>query len=162
MPVETISSNTTSNDHFKDWSAKPPTRGFNEHPSYAGEALFPTTERNFKTSTSLVHRSMPLPKKNRILRKNVEAKGSYKLEGPMDLSSNYRETYVKFADPERAKLADPEKKSRIFSAAASNPFPSVTQSRSDYVYYLNPQRPKLADCNPYESNLNEQLYPGNV
>lgn len=37
VSVESLSSNTTAKEHFKDWNARPPTRGYNEHPSYAGE-----------------------------------------------------------------------------------------------------------------------------
>jgi hypothetical protein len=37
VSVESLSSNTTAKDHFKDWNARPPTRSYNEHPSYAGE-----------------------------------------------------------------------------------------------------------------------------
>lgn len=122
--------------------------------------MFPTTERNFKTHTSSVHDSKELPKKSKKLNVNVEAKGSYKLEGPMDLNSNYRETFVKFDDVERTKSINPETKSKIFSTGNTKPFSATTQSRSDYVLYLNHQRAHLADCNPYESNLNEQIYPG--
>ena len=122
--------------------------------------MFPSTERNFKTHTSSVHDSKELPKKSKKLNVNVEAKGSYKLEGPMDLNSNYRETFVKYEDVERAKLFNPETKSKIFSNG-SKPFSATTQSRSDYVVYLNHQRAPLADCNPYESNLNEErMQPG--
>ena len=124
------------------------------------KALFPTTERCFKTQTSSVHDSKELPKKSKQFKTNIEAKGSYKLEGPMDFNSNYRETFVKFNDVERAKLFNPENKSKIFSTP-NKPFSATTQSRSDYVLYLNHQRAPLADCNPYESNLNEQIYPGN-
>ena len=38
VSVESLSSNTTTKEHFKNWNTKPPIRGYNEHPSYAGES----------------------------------------------------------------------------------------------------------------------------
>ena len=100
VSIEKLPSNTTAKEHFRDWNAKPPSRGFNEPPSYAGDgmrkfyldikkrnlinfnflALFPTKERNFVTSTSSVHQPIPVPKKTK-LNAGVEMKGSIRLEG---------------------------------------------------------------------------------
>ena len=39
VSIEKLPSNTTAKEHFRDWNAKPPSRGFNEPPSYAGDGM---------------------------------------------------------------------------------------------------------------------------
>lgn len=70
---------TTKQEHFREWNTRIPSRGYNEHPSYAGEALFPTKERSFNTSTSTVHKPIDVTKYG-VLPK-VEAKGNLVTEG---------------------------------------------------------------------------------
>ena len=51
-----LSDKTTSKDHFKQWNQNDgPVKAFNEWPSYAGDSLFPTAERNFATTTGTFH-----------------------------------------------------------------------------------------------------------
>ena len=51
-----VSDKTTSNEHFKAWSQPSgPVKSFTDWPSYAGETLFPTSERNFATTTATFH-----------------------------------------------------------------------------------------------------------
>jgi len=79
MKSENIFSNKTTNmDHFQG-IIQPITKGFSEHPSYAGSHLFPTGERNFSTITNSVHCLKTLPKKSHIPK--AEIKGSLITEG---------------------------------------------------------------------------------
>lgn len=77
----------------------------------------------------------------------------------MDMGTNYRETYIKYSDYEPVKKHVPVQ-NEIVSPNKST-IPSITQTHHDYGYKQT--RPaKLADCNPYISNLDQLLYPGNM
>lgn len=75
----------------------------------------------------------------------------------MTLETNYRETFVKFKDPERTKLIVP--KSTI-TYEPRKPFLNKSQTSLDFVAYSNHKPPRAAECNPFVSNLNDQIYPG--
>lgn len=83
QPNASISSNTTTQDHFKDWQMRMPSRGYAEHPSYAGESLFPTKERNFKTSTNMVHQPIDVTKLEALQKADV--KGTLVSEGELQI-----------------------------------------------------------------------------
>ena len=86
----------------------------------------------------------------------------------MDFETNYRKTFMQHPNFERAKTFLPTHNSTlIFNNNNNNDknkkisFQSMTQTKSDFPIYPDHRPPKPADCNPYVSNLNEQLYPGN-
>ena len=81
----------------------------------------------------------------------------------MDLNTTNRNTYIKHINPERAQLIDPTKKpSESTLRTTAVPMQSLTQTRSDYVFHKGFRPPKLADVDPYLSDLNRQIYPGNM
>ena len=153
---ETISGKTTNKEHFKDWNNQATARGFSEHPSLAGSHLFPTSERNFDTSTGTFHEPKKLPKKNYL--GNSEMKGSLRSEGEMDMATNYRDTFVKHKNAERSQIIVP--RADIVLNPNKNSAPSITQTKTDFVFHANHHPPKPADCNPFVSNLNKDIYPG--
>ena len=77
----------------------------------------------------------------------------------MDLKTNYRDTYVKYKDPERAKTIHPNQNDIINDKKPL--LTSTTQTRSDFVQYPYHMPPKPADVNPYNSNLDRYIYPSN-
>ena len=77
-PVEGFSTKTTSKEHYQG-IVQPVARGYTDYPSYAGDSLFPTSERNFKTVNNSVHHKMELPKKSNLLKSEI--KGSLVIEG---------------------------------------------------------------------------------
>jgi hypothetical protein len=83
----------------------------------------------------------------------------------MDFQTNYRKTFMQHPGFERAKTFIPNHNSTlIFNSDDKNKkisFESITQTKSDFPIYPDHRPPKPADFNPYISNLNEQLYPGN-
>ena len=76
--VNSFLNKSTNMEHFQG-IIQPITKGFSEHPSYAGSHLFPTAERNFDTITNSVHCLKALPKKSHIPK--AEMKGSLTTEG---------------------------------------------------------------------------------
>lgn len=160
VSTEKISGNTTNKDHYVGWSGAFPKREANEYPSYAGDALFPTRERSFHTSTNSVHKALKLPKRGLTIT-NFEIRGSLKNEGEIDMATNYRDTFVKFKNVERTKKILPNSQGVMVVKDLSKIKPGITQTHSDYVSYPNHHPPRPADCNPFNSDLNKQiLYPG--
>ena len=81
----------------------------------------------------------------------------------MDMNTTNRNTYVKYANPERAQLFDPYKNSETTNLKTNaTPMQSVTQSKSDFVFHQNFQRTKPANVDPYMSDLDRQIYPHNM
>jgi hypothetical protein len=81
-----VSDKTTTNEHYKAWSQENPVRAFTEWPSYAGESLFPTAERNFSTTTATFHPPiLNVPPAKSIIR--IENKGSLGAFGKKNFSN---------------------------------------------------------------------------
>ena len=74
-----VSDRTTSNEHYKAWYQTMPVKSFTEWPSFAGESLFPTSERNFATTTATFHPPMlnVQPAKSFIRIENKGSLGSF-------------------------------------------------------------------------------------
>ena len=153
-----MSTKTTNKEHFQDWNTQLITKSFSEHPSLAGTHLFPTSERKFETSTGTFHVRKALPKKSQLIDRS-EMKGSLRNEGEMDFDTNYRGTFIKYNNPEMVKKILPQ--NDIVLNPNKNRTPNITQTKTDFVFYPNHQPPKQADCNPFASDLNRDIYPGN-
>lgn len=80
-PAESMQSKSTTKEHFKG-IVQPVAKGFYEHPSFVGEHLFPTTERNFQTITNTVHDKKELPKKSNLPKSEI--KGNLTTEGEIN------------------------------------------------------------------------------
>ncbi len=157
LPGSSFASKTTSNEHFKDWKYNR-AKSFADHPSFAGESLFPTHERNFETSTNSAHYEMAIPKK--VLLLQSDAKGSLALEGNMEFNSAYRDnyqSYPSFDGPPKPII--PNKNEVIFTKSKFKP--SITQNQKDFIFHADHRPPKPADCNPFISKIDQDLYPGN-
>jgi len=80
----------------------------------------------------------------------------------MELATNYRDAYVKFENAEKAINAKPVQNANVLSTNnKQNPL-NKTQNQVDFKPHLNHQPPKMANTNPFVSNLDKQLYPGNT
>lgn len=77
----------------------------------------------------------------------------------MNLHTNYRDTFVKFQNPERTKPILPQSSSDVVYES-NRPFLNKSQTSLDFIRYPDhkPARPIAADY--YMSNLNNLLYPG--
>jgi hypothetical protein len=155
---EKLSSSTTSNEHFLNWKAGMPSRGFSEMPSYVGHYLFPTREREFKTSTGLTFTTLDLSKPK--IYKRSENQGNLKPEGEMDLNTNYRDEYIKFKEIDRAKKVSPDSHSSKIFSKDKIPILGVTQNKLDFKFYPDHRPPQPFDHDFYASDLNKHLYPG--
>jgi hypothetical protein len=152
---------STTKEHFKGLPNKPNiTRASGELPSYAGYAIFPTSERNFSTTTLTTHKEFKNVPLTKPFLKNENTSARIVDKGDMEFETVNRETYIKHENAERAKLVDPQGNQNIIS----NPIPmkSISQTRHDYIFYANHKPPTIQPNNPYDSNLNEIVYPGNV
>lgn len=159
IPSDKLSSLTTTREHFKTWSQKEQPKAFNEMPSFAGEMLFPTGERNFSTTTSSVHKGMfNVPRTKPFMRN--ENSDSIKQSGSFEGDTNYRETFKHHVNAERAQLIDPTKnQTNNVVVAQLTPMKCISQTRSDYVFHKNGRPSTQAQCDPYQSNLIEHIYP---
>ena len=79
IPTDKFASNTTTNDHYKNWNADLPPKSFIDPPSFAGQHLFPTQERNFETMSSLTYQPLEYSKREAFNRS--ENIGHLKPEG---------------------------------------------------------------------------------
>jgi hypothetical protein len=62
LPIAKMSGDTTSKEHFKQWALSADgNNAYAELPCIANEAIFPSKERNFATTTSSVHKYMTAP-----------------------------------------------------------------------------------------------------
>ena len=175
-PAESMQTESTTKQHFKG-IVQPVSKGFYEHPSYVGDYLNPTSERNFQTMTNMFHDKKELPKKSNYskseIKGNLTTEGKFKFVikkinlnlyllifkiGEMDLGTNYRETFVKYSDYEPVKKILPNQNEMLISSTKMM-IPSITQTHHDFGYKPS-QPPKPADCNPYVSNLDQLIYPG--
>lgn len=66
-----ICSNTTANDHYKNWEIKTKSKGFSEHPSYAGDSLFPNRQRTFVTSNKNFYQPVDITKLEHNQKKEI-------------------------------------------------------------------------------------------
>jgi hypothetical protein len=80
----------------------------------------------------------------------------------MELVTNYRDAFVKFDNAERAVNAKPGQNSNVISTNNKEEKKlNQTQNQIDFKPHLNHQPPKMANTNPFLSDLDKQLYPGN-
>lgn len=161
VPSKKFVGQSTTKEHFKGWSDNTNiTHTYSELPSYAGYALFPTSERNFATTTSTTHKEFKNVPVTKPFLKNESTSAQIIDKGKMDFETVNRETYIKHENAERAQLADPQGNQNVIS----NPIPmkSISQTRHDYIFYANHKPPSIQFTNPYDSNLNEIVYPGNI
>ncbi len=83
----------------------------------------------------------------------------------MELATNYRDAFVKFTNPEKAVNAKPVQNANVLSTnnKEEKKFSvNKTQNQVDFKPHLNHQPPKMANTNPFLSNLDKHLYPGNT
>lgn len=78
----------------------------------------------------------------------------------MALNTNYRDTFVKYQNFERQKAIVPKTNNETVIFESHRPTLSKSQTSMDFIRYPNFQPPKPANCNPYISDLNNQIYPG--
>lgn len=159
IPSDKLSNLTTTREHFKVWSQREQQlKTCTEMPSFAGEMLFPTSERNFSTTTSSVHKGMfNVPRTKPLLRN--ENSDSIKQGGSFDGDSNYRETFKHHLNAERAQLFDPTKNQANNVVPHQVPMKSISQTKNDYVFHKNGRPSTQAQCDPYQSTLTEHIYP---
>lgn len=155
LPVDAFASKTTSNEHFKDWDYSLPAKAFAELPSFAGQALFPTKERTFVTSTKSVHDTKKLPKKSELLK--MEARGNLCIEGSMEFNTSMRDSFVDYPNFEATQPFIPKKSESMIKGNFKT---SSTQNQRDFKFHPNHRPPRPADCNPYLSKVENDLYPG--
>lgn len=167
MSVEPLSSSTTNKENYKRWDMPKLERGYTEYPTLAGYSLFPTSERQFKTSTGEFHKAFENPPKRALVTK-ADVKSSIALEGDMNLGTNYRDSFVRFNSVERVKKIVPSNQMESVSLSVdgvAKPRPnfslSKSQTKADYVHHFDHRPAKPADCNSFVSHLDEQIYPGN-
>lgn len=79
----------------------------------------------------------------------------------MELGTNYRDTFVKYADVERVQKITPRNQGDQVLSNKKAIISGVTQTKSDFIFYPDHQPPKLAEVNQYISNVGTDLYPGN-
>ena len=156
LPVDSFSSKTTTNDHYLDWKNKKRVKSYSDHPSHAGESLFPTGERHFETSTHAVHHQMKLPNKTLLL--NSSAKGSLTIDGDMEFNSAYRDNYPSYPSFELTKKIVPNQNEIMFNKGKFKP--SITHNQKEFVFYPDHRPPKPANTNPFVSQIDHDLYPG--
>lgn len=76
-----LSDKTTTKEHYKIWErVEPPSKPYIEMPSTAGDMLFPTTERNFQTTTALFHPPLLNVPRTKLIQR-IENQGSISLSG---------------------------------------------------------------------------------
>ena len=155
LPGTLFTSKTTNNEHYQDWENKQPARGYNEHPSYVGSALFPTAERNFETSTNKVHDLKKIPK----AQKRMETKGTLAVEGNMEFNTCNRDTFVNYPDFKMTQKIVPVQNEALKPKGKLKA--GVSQNSVDFVFHAEHRPPRPADCNPYLSKIENDIYPGN-
>ncbi|CAF0808934.1 unnamed protein product [Brachionus calyciflorus] len=151
---------TTNKDNYKKWTARP-ISSYSEYPSYAGESIFPNRERSFVTSTASLHPKIDVTKLDKI--KKSDIKHNLKNEGLMEMTTSYRDNFIKYENKEAAKKLITKGKSQDF--LLSNQIKQInetTQTKADFVFHINHVAPKLSDCNPYNSDLDKHIYLNNI
>lgn len=79
----------------------------------------------------------------------------------MDLGTCYRDTFIKYENNELVEKITPKNSENFISSDKKKTISGITQTRADFISYPHHIPPKPADCNPYNSNLNRQIYPNN-
>lgn len=79
----------------------------------------------------------------------------------MEFGTNYKDTFVKYDHPERAYKISPINHSKAILATSKSATKSITQTKSDFVRYHKYKPATPANCNTFNSNLDQQIYPGN-
>ncbi|CAF3519050.1 unnamed protein product [Rotaria sordida] len=151
-PTASIASQTTTRAHFKSWHSAP-SQPYTEIPSVAGHVLFPSTNRNFNTTTGSSFLSYPNVSQTKPIVR-LEHSGNLKSSGPMDLLTNYRRDYI---TPEISLIKNNQNETKNLvheeKVYTRRPMNGISQTSFDFRPYSKHRPPPLAETEPFLSQI---------